>query len=242
MSAPALEKNSSDESKVCPFTSITNSDVNHFYSAGPPYIIHVQDVLALSRRWSELVPSTYDEYPLLYAEMFAYEMASADLGLKHNLLQGLFTGCMTHWPRTNGKGESEALKASAKTYAHAIENGQDGIDQRSQGANSCFLSPLSPPPFLHYCSRYSFETPYLANGGDVTPTYHFFAKRRVDHDIFDDCNKKPLEPFVSDEPEKIEGGQKDWNVLVVCSLVRAINFAKRKGCESLEEVKKRSTV
>ena len=35
-----------------------------------------------------------------------------------------------------------------------------------------------------------------------------------------------------DRREVLEGGQKDWNVLVVCSLVRAINFAKRKDCES----------
>ena len=219
----------------CPFISTTNQEVNSYYSTGPPYIIHMQDVLALSSRWSELVPPTYDEYPELYAEMFAYSMAAADLALKHNLIRDLFTGCMTSWPHTDGNGELEALKTSAIQYASLIENPQnrDGR-QRNRGAYSCFRPPLSPPPFLHYCARYSFVTPYPAvEGKDVAPIYHFFAKRRVDHTVLDcDENDQPFEPFVSSKVEKVEGGQKDWNVLAVCSVTRAINYARGKGCET----------
>jgi hypothetical protein len=40
-----------------------------------------------------------------------------------------------------------------------------------------------------------------------------------------------LKPYLSDKPEKIEQGDKDWNVLAVCSIIRAINFAKMMGCE-----------
>jgi len=225
------------ESNVCPFASVSSKDVNHYYSAGPPYIIHIMDVRALSHRWSELVPPTYDYYPLLYAEMFAYSMAAADLDLKHNLIKGLFAGCMTGWPHTNGKGELEALELSAKTYANSIGYAPGGNAESNQGAFSCFLPPISPPPFLHYCSRYSFVTPYLGGKNiesSSAPTYHFFAKRRVDHDILD-CshNDHPLEPFISTKPEKLEGGNKDWNVLAVCAVVRAINFAKKTGCETI---------
>ena len=224
---------SSLESKVCPFASTTHREVNSYYSAGPPYIIHIQDVLALSNRWSELVPPTYDEYPELYAEMFAYSMAAADLDLKHNLISGLFTGCMTSWPHTDGNEELEALKTSAKRYASRIEKPQNRSAQRNGGASSCFLSPLSPPPFLHYCARYSFATPYPAEERrDVAPIYHFFAKRRVHHNILDcDQTVQPLEPFISSKIEKVDGGQEDWNVLAVCSVIRAINFARRSGCE-----------
>lgn len=234
--APTLQRvKDSSESKVCPFVSVTNRDVNQYYSAGPPYIIHIQDVRALSKRWLDLVPPTYDFYPLLYAEMFAYSMAAADLDLKHNLIKGLYAGCMTGWPHTDGKREMEALKTSAKTYARSIEDSPDGSVQSDQGASSCFLSPLSPPPFLHYCSRYSFVTPYPAEENaqsGTTPTYHFFAKRRVDDDVLDcDHHGNAMEPFISTKPEKMEGGQKDWNVLAVCAAVRAINFAKKKGCE-----------
>eukprot|EP00580_Thalassiosira_gravida_P004176 CAMPEP_0201624518 /NCGR_PEP_ID=MMETSP0493-20130528/674_1 /ASSEMBLY_ACC=CAM_ASM_000838 /TAXON_ID=420259 /ORGANISM="Thalassiosira gravida, Strain GMp14c1" /LENGTH=570 /DNA_ID=CAMNT_0048094371 /DNA_START=36 /DNA_END=1748 /DNA_ORIENTATION=- len=238
--APAIQPiNDSLGSKACPFVNVTNNEVNNFYSAGPPYVIHVQDVIPFSKRWSELVPPTYDEYPLLYAEMFAYSMAAADLNLKHRLIRGLFTGCMTQWPHTDGKGEMEALKTSAKIYANSIGNTPEGTAaDNSEGASSCFLPSLTLPPFLHYCSRYSFVTPYPPEiGGSIRggkANYHFFAKRRVDHDILkcSSHNSDRFEPFRSEKVEKIEGGQKDWNVLAVCAVVRAINFAKKKGCET----------
>lgn len=162
-------------------------------------------------------------------------MAAADLDLKHDLIKGLFAGCMTGWPHSNGKGELEAVKRSARAYASSVEGAQDGRsdDRDDGGPSTCFLPPLSPPPFLHYCSRYTFATPYPAEDypGNQS-TYHFFAKRRVDHDILDCAShERPLEPFVSDKPEKVEGGNKDWNVLAACSVVRAINYAKSKGCE-----------
>ncbi|ACI64739.1 predicted protein [Thalassiosira pseudonana CCMP1335] len=214
-----------------------------YFSAGAPYVIHIQDVLALSKRWAELVPPTYDEYPLLYAEMFAYSMAAADLNLKHNLIKGLFCGCMTGWPHSHEKEELYALKKSALKYAHTIELEAGEVEAGTssiRGASSCFAEPLKPPPFMHYCARYSFKTPYPPEGAAETTggTYHFFAKRRVDHDILD-CTTHaidhPLEPFVSSKPEKVEGGDKDWNVLAVCAIVRSINFAKEKGCAEVDE-------
>ncbi|KAL3776411.1 hypothetical protein HJC23_006765 [Cyclotella cryptica] len=216
----------------CPFISVTNKDVNNFYSAGPPYVIHIEDVLKFSKRWSDLVPPTFDEYPLLYAEMFAYSMAAADLGLKHKLVKNIFSGCMTGWPHTHEKEELNALKLSAKTYADLIENAPLGLEATGGGASSCFLSPLSPPPFLHYCARYSFVTPFSNSDGDNSNVYHWFAKRHVDHDILD-CGEhpQPLQPFLSNQHERGEGGDKDWNVLAVCAIVRAINYAKRMGCE-----------
>ena len=236
--APLLQGNSSSESKPCPFESVTNHDVNRYYSAGPPYVIHIQDVLALSKRWTELVPPTYDEYPLLYAEMFAYSMAAADLGLKHSLIKGLFTGCMVSWPHTHDKKELKALQSSAKNYASLIENDPSGENAVAGGASSCFLPPLTPPPFLHYCARYSFPTPYpsseydsKSDGKQNEGVFNFFAKRKVDHDILDCSRDGPLEPYTSTKPEKPAQGQRDWNVLAVCAVVRAINFATAKGCE-----------
>ena len=82
--------------KICgegtPCTQVTSKEVYEFYSAGPPYIIHAVDVEPFSREWARLVPPTYDQYPMLYAEMFAYSMAAAQLGLKHTLISGLMTG------------------------------------------------------------------------------------------------------------------------------------------------------
>jgi len=191
-------------------------------------IIHIQDVRALSARWSALVPPTYDEYPLLYAEMFAYSMAAADLGLRHQLVRDLFTGCMTGWPTDKIRDEEQlqALEASAVAFASATEDEDDDA-----GAPTCFLPPLTPPPFLHYCARYTFAIPYPPAGGKSV-SYRFFAKRRVDHDIFDCSHKdRRLTPFLSSKPEKVHGSSKDWNVLSVCAVVRAINFAKKRAVE-----------
>lgn len=172
-----MTKDGSKKTIPCPFVNVTNRDVNKYYSAGPPYIIHIEDVLLLSERWSALVPPTYDEYPLLYAEMFAYSMAAADLNLKHNLIKGLFAGCMTGWPHTHDKQDHDALQLSAKTYADLIEEDPLGIEATNGGVPSCFLSPLSPPPFLHYCSRYSFATPFRDSNQNAAKSYHWFAKR-----------------------------------------------------------------
>lgn len=176
--APLTLPDSTKPTVSCPFIHVTNQEVNKYYSAGPPYILHIRDVLSFSERWVNLVPPTYDEYPLLYAEMFAYSMAAADLNLKHNLIKGLFAGCMTGWPHTHDKDDHDALKLSVRVYADLIENDPMGSEATSGGAASCFLPPLTPPPFLHYCARYSFVTPFGSReDGDVTKTYHWFAKR-----------------------------------------------------------------
>jgi hypothetical protein len=173
-----VTKDGTDEKLPCPFTHLTHREVSKYYSAGPPYVIHIEDALSLSERWSALVPPIFDEYPMLYAEMYAYSMAAADLNLKHNLVKGLYTGCMTYWPRTHdNKRDSDALKLSAKTYADLIERDPSGIEVTGGGAPSCFLPPLSPPPFLHYCSTYSFVTPFGSSNQNGVKTYHWFEKR-----------------------------------------------------------------
>ena len=164
--------------------------------------------------------------------MFAYSMAAADLGLKHNLVKGLFTGCMTGNPKVKDAAKI-ALEESASIYAKLIETNATSEEATAGGASSCFLPPLTPPPFFHYCSRYSFETPYERKGAQVekTQTHHFFAKRRVDHDILDcTSHAEAFEPYLSTKPEKKEGGDPDWNVLAVCAVVKAINLAKEHGC------------
>jgi hypothetical protein len=59
-----------------------------------------------------------------------------------------------------------------------------------------------------------------------------FIHSHVDHNILD-CSEhhEPLQPYLSEKPEKLEGGDKYWNVLAVCSIVRAINYAQKMGCE-----------
>lgn len=43
-------------------TKATSADVSKYYTVGPPYILHIQDVENLARKWAALVPPTYDVY------------------------------------------------------------------------------------------------------------------------------------------------------------------------------------
>lgn len=228
-------------------TKTTQGDVHKHYSAGPPYVIHRADVLPLAQRWAELVPPTYDEYPLLYAEMYAYSMAAAHLQLKHNLINGLFTGCMVGWPNPNRWGskdlqeaEAKAVETSAKLYRTQLEAELAGKEQGLQGeegAGTCFRGHTSLPPFLHYCNRYMIEaTDEMKRVADhASVNYRFFAKRRVDHASVLACDKDnhnaKFQPFASmEKSEKMANGNPNWNTLAVCAIARTLNFAKRRGC------------
>lgn len=235
-------------------TQTTQADVHKYYSAGPPYVIHRADVLPLAQRWAELVPPTYDEYPLLYAEMYAYSMAAAHLQLKHNLINGLFTGCMVGWPNPDRWGkdsdlaetEVKAVEASAKLYQSqlAVElaeaaSGKEPSWQGEEGASTCFQGHVALPPFLHYCNRYMIEATDEMKQVDAKVNYRFFAKRRVDHASVLACDDtKKFQPFASlEKSEKMANGNSNWNTLAVCAIARTLNFAKRRGCHGREATK-----
>jgi len=196
--------------------TVTSRDIRDHYNVGPPYIIHVQDVIQLSKRWVELVPSIYDQYPLLYAEMFAYQAAAADIQLQHTLVTNLFMGCMINWPN------KVSTKLSVETYMQQTNNNNNNI-----GASSCFVEPLRPPPFLHYCRRYAYHN---TNNSDNNkePLYYFIAKRRVPGDILDCTTENYLTPFPSNENEK--NYDEGWSTLTACAILRAVNYAKHSHC------------
>ena len=214
--------------KICgidsPCVTTTKNEVSKHYSVGPPYIIHVRDVPKFSQKWSELVPATYDEYPELYAEMFAYSMAAAHFNLKHERVNGIFTGCMMNWSR----GE-KALQSSAENFINDFDSSSEIVTQSHNGAQSCF--DFKPPPLLHYCQRYPFR---LNNGA-----WRVFAKRRVGHNILS-CTSDPLLPWPEDGKADSAPGferttDEHWHALAVCAVVRGVAYAKKMGCASTEK-------
>jgi hypothetical protein len=235
----------------------TSSEVHNYYTAGPPYILHRSDVLRLAEKWASLVPGTYDEYPLLYAEMYAYSMAAAHLQMKHNLVNNLFTGCMVGWPNPNRWSKSDptlasaelvAVQKSAEDYRTNLQQelaaaadgkgelGKSSDELKDGGPGSCFRDTLRPPPMLHYCQRYFIKATHemMQVPGNSNFTYRFFAKRRVDHNAVLACDDTaPFVPFASNkEYQKMAGGSVDWNTLAVCAITRALNFAKAVGCSN----------
>jgi len=171
--------------------------------------------------------------------MFAYSMAAANCGLKHALLPHLMTGCMTGWP----KADAHALAASAAAAALGAGGdegpivgggGGSGGSGSARGAASCFLAPLTPPPFLHYCQQY----PSAATGSG-------FAKRSVPHGVLD-CGAPPVGAVAGTKQQKRsgaaivdhatgaalgEGGAAShWNTLAHCAAVRGIEHARAQHC------------
>jgi len=203
-------------------------------STGAPYIIHAHDVNALATRWKELVPPIYDEYPLLYAEMYAYSAAAADLDLPHTLTDKLFTGCMVPWPRNSG---IETVRPVAERFIDSFDSPSIGdVLLPDEGVRSCFTDDLGQPPLLHYCKRYPFR---LNNGTQLV-----IAKRRVPHDSVDchgdddddDEEEEALLPWqdgdITPSPKGFQRYKEElWNALGVCAIIRGVAFAKKQGCK-----------
>ena len=76
-----------DLNKICGAKSrcanVTSAEAWRYYSVGPPYVAHRADLAKIADRWCEYVPRVFAQYPELLAEMYAYSMAAADLGLPH---------------------------------------------------------------------------------------------------------------------------------------------------------------
>jgi hypothetical protein len=178
---------------------------------------------------------------MLYAEMFAYSMAAAHLGLKHTLVSGLFTGCMVDWPQNKDEKEKQLVYQSAKRYADSLASSLDQNTAPRQ-EEPCLDPAIVPPPFLHYCRRYSFAIPFpdtapSRSNTEIKAPFRFFAKRRVDHDVLlrNNCTRTGGREHDNFVPfEATEDGKSDrdmsWNAIVVCTLTRAINNAKRRDC------------
>ena len=165
-------------------------------------------------------------------------MAAAHLDLKHNLLRNLFTGCMVDWPKNQNDRDKELVYNSAKRYVNWLASSSSEADRDLSHAtdHQCLDPAIKPPPFLHYCRRYSFPVPYPdiipgRSSTEIKAPFRFFAKRRVEHDVLD-CSKGSADvfvPFLSDENGKSDGDM-NWNAITVCSLTHAINVAKQRAC------------
>ncbi len=103
---------------------------------GPPYIATALDMHKIVRRWAELVPKVYHEKPQMMAEMYAYSLAAADVGLPHEVVNSM-------------------MVSEIDTYGE----GWNLIDTIPQ--NKICLAGITPnrvqdhlPSVFHYCQSY----------------------------------------------------------------------------------------
>lgn len=126
-----------------------------YYPAGPPYLATVKDTYAIAKKWTEFVPHVHEQYPHLLAEMFAFCIAAADLGLKHQLIDSLM---VSNTGMDGGEGLPLVDKIPVSEicdFASNMENNQYAV-----------------PSVVHLCQRYAV--------GDEW----FFGKHRVPQDVY----------------------------------------------------------
>lgn len=147
-----------------PTKLVSKEDGALFYPAGPPYLATVQDMYNIAVKWTEFAPRVYEQYPHLLAEMYAFCIAAAHLGLKHQLVDSLMVS------NTEATGEGWPL-----------------IDQIPQNevcdfAKSPDHSTYALPSVVHLCQRYCV--------GDAW----FFGKRKVPANIYECSTPLFVEP------------------------------------------------
>ena len=138
-----------------PAKKVSKDDGALYFPAGPPYIGTVHDMYLISQKWTEFVPKVHAQYPYLLAEMYAYCIAAAHLGLRHQIVDSLMIS------NTNTGGEGWPL-------IDAIPP-----SEMCEFARHPDSSKYPLPTLVHLCQRYCVGEDW------------FFGKRRINHDIYE---------------------------------------------------------
>ena len=109
------------------------------YSVGPPYLLHYDDLLRLTKTWVHYVPRVFKLYPYLLAEMYAYSMAAAHENLPHTTLMNYMV--------SNTQADDEGWKWVDKLNDKVCEPLIDTTNN-----NKLFYPSYKAfPTVLHYC-------------------------------------------------------------------------------------------
>lgn len=191
--------------------SLTAEEVEEHFSVGPPWIIAFRDLRRAAPLWRAYVPRVRKQYRELIAEMYAYVLAFASLGVRHAVLDHFVVSYPNAPP---GEHAWQWVEDSAAADA----------EQCSTIGRSRISSANRLPTFLHYCEIYQVEGWY-------------FRKRHVPHEQILDCSS-PL--FAEPGPEPLRRRQAevqrsdsvtDWDRQAVrqawflCALLSALNEA-----------------
>mmetsp|Transcript_17211 Transcript_17211/g.19652 ORF Transcript_17211/g.19652 Transcript_17211/m.19652 type:complete len:527 (+) Transcript_17211:223-1803(+) len=201
-----------------PAKDVSHSDGNTFYPVGPPYIGTVRDMHSIALKWTEFVPRVHKQYPHLLAEMYAFCIAAAHLGLKHQLVDSLMISNVScggeGWPMID---EITTDKVdSLCTYASQPDHGKFPV-----------------PSVIHFCQRYAI--------GDW-----FFGKRKMVKDFFecesplmefppeDVIEKSLFKHIFNDKEKELTQVQARREGFMVCGILGALNdaatFFKEHSC------------
>jgi peptidyl serine alpha-galactosyltransferase len=146
------------------------------YAAGPPYLATAKDMYRIVTKWSELVVLVHDVYPLLLAEMYAYCLATIQVGLRPWTAAGFMVSNVDlkkmgegwYWiddqivPPTTSGNDNQLSNAYLLDSYRAVCSRE--IQQKKQ---------QEQPFVLHYCQRYGTEIngTYYISKYEMNPTF-----------------------------------------------------------------------
>eukprot|EP00934_Nitzschia_sp_Nitz4_P007256 Nitzschia sp. Nitz4//scaffold192_size41448//2057//3710//NITZ4_007480-RA/size41448-snap-gene-0.52-mRNA-1//-1//CDS//3329540221//7246//frame0 len=115
-----------------PVITMEDSEAWDYYvGMGPPYVGTSKDMYNIVSKWAEIVPNVHADYPFLLAEMFAYNLAAAHLGMRHTIAHSFMVSDVF--------AGGEGWKLVDAVPAEDI----------------CYKFPESEyPHVIHYCQRY----------------------------------------------------------------------------------------
>jgi peptidyl serine alpha-galactosyltransferase len=200
-----------------PAKEVGHEEGQTYYPVGPPYIGTIHDMYQIALKWTEFVPKVHAQYPHLLAEMYAYCIAAAHLGLKHGIVDSL----MASNPGAGGEAWPLVDKIPPE---ESCDFGRHPDHQK-----------YALPSVVHLCQRYSV--------GDRW----FFGKRKIPEDIYACETPLFIEPPSdialkynykhppnAKEPTPLSPQLINQHTFMVCSLTALLNeaatFYKRNAC------------
>lgn len=178
------------------------------YQVGPPYIATAADMLHIVQRWAEVVPKVHKAKPQLLAEMYAYQLAAADQGLPHEVVNSMMISA------DDAYGEAWDL-------IDAIED--DKVCTAGVLPNA-YKDPL--PTLLHYCQSYGV--------GDVLFSKYLVPSSifTCDSPLLIEPGEDAMSPENAHRPKPGRGNKDELtpklhkrNVFTACAMTSVVNEA-----------------
>jgi hypothetical protein len=212
----------------------TISDVNDYYTAGPPYIAMGRDMYRIVAVWAAIVVPVYNACDGEFlSEMFAYSTAAAHINLPHLLAYNL----MISEPGINIQEGWNDIDT--------IPNEQICFNTKNNSTDTTTVQWHDQyyPNVVHYCQRY-YLGPY------------FFNKYRLPHDFLSCNHPLYLDPTTVTNAsivdmydsaitpdhtvyDNIPMRERKREAIMLCIVVGALNDAatywKLQNCENQEE-------
>ena len=188
-----------------PVHDVTDEEARLVFSAGPPYWMTARDAFRISYKWAEFLPGIFRYHSEFMAEMYGYCMASAHLGLRHQMARGMM---VSNVGMSHGEGwaflPKDDMACDVSRYAETVPN------------------------VVHFCQRYTigdfFINKYLFPT-DILSCEHPLMELPPKDILKDTWRSHFGDGTVIEWDKNQDKIERYRNAFMICSLFPAINAA-----------------